>query len=123
MHHIQEMVLYLYCNSKQHKLKTIQMKQTKSKIQLSFEKKRELINDEAEQYVLREIEKVCKENKWSFKSLCGVTVKDVSDEKIKDANNGQELSDTVLHKLVYWYEDYFGGFYFLSVSFEWFLIY
>lgn len=60
--------------------------------------------DKAEKAALREIQRLCKVNKWSFKKVYGCDVMK------GDINNGKELEDTPIHALVYEFEEYFGNF-------------
>lgn len=59
--------------------------------------------ERAEIWALKEIQKICKRNKWSFKTVYGCTV-------MRGGINGEEIYDTKIHELVFWYEESFGNF-------------
>jgi hypothetical protein len=81
------------------------------KIKDKWEKKKEALNDEAIIFIYKEIEKLCAKNKWTFKTVYGCTILDEEEN---------EIYDTELHKLVFWYEDYFCGFPFIvNINGEW----
>jgi hypothetical protein len=68
------------------------------KIIKQLEAKRNKVNEEAERFVLLQIEKLCRENKWEFKSVWGMSITN---------SKGEELYDTEIDKLVSWFEDNF----------------
>lgn len=68
------------------------------------EKRMNNLCDEVELHVCAEIARIAKRNNWSFKTVYGCQVRK------GDMNTGEELYETELHKLVYWFEDNFRGF-------------
>ena len=71
-----------------------------------LEKENNKLYYRAEKYVLREIQKTCKRYGWVFKTVYGITLY----KKPNGLNDGIEIDDSRLHKLVYWFEENFGNF-------------
>jgi hypothetical protein len=73
---------------------------TKNKLECMHNK----ICDEAEIYVLKQIEKTCRRFGWSFKTTYGISL-------YRDGINGDdEIFESRLHQLVYWFEEEFRSF-------------
>lgn len=80
------------------------------RIKGGFEERNAVLQDEAFLFIQREVEKLCDRYHWKFSTAWGLKVcRNYGETKLAGGWD-DEVDNTVLHELVYWYEEEFALF-------------